>query len=126
MIDVNLPFQFSYNLITLYPLVFLLGSLAVGDVRGKRSFLNLPVMQWLGNISFGFYMIHFSVLIVLKRWIGDTKYDFSHGIMLVAFAAVVSVILGWVLYKFVEIPCGNYLNSLTKSKKVARTMTEVG
>jgi len=126
VIDVNLPFQFSYNLITLYPLVFLLGSLAVGDVRGKRSFLNLPVMQWLGNISFGFYMIHFSVLIVLKRWSGDTKYDFSHGILLVALAAVVSVLLGWALYKYVEIPCGNYLNSLTKGKKTARTMTEAG
>lgn len=36
IIDVNLPFQFSYNLITLYPLVFLLGSLTVGDIRGKN------------------------------------------------------------------------------------------
>ncbi|WP_294911514.1 hypothetical protein [Tatumella sp. UBA2305] len=41
-------------------------------------------------------------------------------------AAVVSVLVGWALYKFVEIPCGNYLNSLTKDKKVARTMAEAG
>ncbi len=126
VIDVNLPFQFSYNLITLYPLVFLLGSLAVGDVRGKRSFLNLPVMQWLGNISFGFYMIHFTVLMVMKRWIGETKYDLPQGIMLIVLAAVVSVVLGWILYKFVEIPCGNYLNSRVRAKKVAQPMGETG
>ena len=119
VIDVNMPFQFSYNLVTLYPLVFLLGSLAVGDVRGKRSFLNLPVMQWLGNISFGFYMIHFTVLVLIKRWIEDTKYNLPEGILLLALAAAISVILGWILYKFVEIPCGNYLNSRAKAKKVA-------
>lgn len=70
VIDVNLPFQFSYNLITLYPLVWLLGSLTVGDIKGKTSFLNSALMQWLGNISFGFYMIHFTVLMLLKRWSG--------------------------------------------------------
>lgn len=117
IIDVNLPFQFSYNLITLYPLVFLLGSLTVGDIRGKKSFLNLPVMQWLGNISFGFYMIHFTILILLKRRAGGEKFNLPDGILILVFAAVVSVILGWILYKFVEIPCGNYLNSRSGSKK---------
>ncbi len=126
VIDEYLPFQFSYNLITLYPLVFLLGSLAVGDVQGKRSFVNRPVMQWLGNISYGFYMIHFSVLMLLKRWIGDAQYHFLQGVLLLLFAAVVSSLLGWILYKCVEIPCGNYLNSRIKAKKVPQSMSEAG
>lgn len=116
VIDINLPFQFSYNLITLYPLVWLLGSLTVGDIKGKTSFLNSALMQWLGNISFGFYMIHFTVLMLLKRWSGGKTYNLPDGIMLLVLAAVVSVILGWILYQFVEIPCGNYLNGRRKAK----------
>ncbi len=119
VIDVNLPFQFSYNLITLYPLLLLLGSVTVDDIKGKRSFLNSPVMQWLGNISFGFYMIHFTVFSLLKRWSGGEKFNLPEGILLLVLAAAISVILGWILYKFVEIPCGNYLNSRAKAKKVA-------
>lgn len=74
-------------------------------------------MQWLGNISFGFYMIHFTILILLKRWAGGEKFNLPDGILILVFAAVVSVLLGWILYKFVEIPCGNYLNSRSGSKK---------
>ena len=117
IIDLYVPFQFSFNLVMLLPLVLLLGSLAVSDIQGKTSFLNWPVMQWLGDISFGFYMIHFTLLMLLNRWIGGEKYTTPEAVLLLVLAIIVSVFCGWLLHKYVEIPCGNYLNSRSNAAK---------
>ena len=117
IIDLYVPFQFSFTLVMLLPLVLLLGSLSVGDINGKTSFLNWPVMQWLGDISFGFYMIHFTLLMLLKRWTGGEKFTTPTALLLLLLAIIASVFCGWLLHKYVEIPCGNYLNSRSRAGK---------
>ncbi|QPK15838.1 acyltransferase family protein [Pectobacterium versatile] len=48
-IDLFIPLQFSFNLVTLIPLLLVIGSLTVSDINQRRSFLHTKPMQWLGQ-----------------------------------------------------------------------------
>ncbi|GKW17388.1 acyltransferase family protein [Pectobacterium actinidiae] len=113
-IDLFMPFLLSFNLVTLIPLTFLIGSLAASDLQEKRSFLHAKSMQWLGSISFCFYLIHFLVLRLLNEWTDGNQYDVIDAVLLIIIAGVVSLIAGWLLYKFIEQPVGNLLTAKKK------------
>ncbi|KML64654.1 acyltransferase family protein [Pectobacterium peruviense] len=108
-IDLFIPFLLSFNLVTLIPLTLLIGSLTVSDLQGKRSFLHAKSMQWLGSISFCFYLIHFLVLRLLNEWTDGNQYDVIGAVQLIIAAGAVSLIAGWLLYQFIEQPVGNLL-----------------
>ncbi|RYC40598.1 acyltransferase family protein [Pectobacterium zantedeschiae] len=113
-IDLFMPFLLSFNLVTLIPLTLLIGSLAVSDLQEKRSFLHAKPMQWLGNISFGFYLIHFLVLRVLNAWTDGAQYHAVNAALLIMLAGGISLTAGWLLYKFIEQPVGNFLTTKTR------------
>lgn len=113
-IDLFMPFLLSFNLVTLIPLVLLIGSLAVSDLQGKRSFLHAKPMQWLGSISFCFYLIHFLVLRLLNEWTDGNQYDAIDAALLIIAAGAVSLIAGWLLYQFIEQPVENLLMAKKK------------
>ncbi|AOR63094.1 acyltransferase family protein [Pectobacterium wasabiae] len=113
-IDLFMPFLLSFNLITLIPLTFLIGSLAVNDLQEKRSFLHAKSMQWLGSISFCFYLIHFLVLRLLNEWTDGNQYNVIDAGLLIIAAGAVSLIAGWLLYQFIEQPVGNLLTAKKK------------
>ncbi|MER3382879.1 acyltransferase family protein [Pectobacterium aroidearum] len=113
-IDLFMPFLLSFNLVTLIPLVLLIGSLAVSDLQGKRSFLHAKPMQWLGSISFCFYLIHFLVLRLLNEWTDGNQYDAIDAALLIIAAGAVSLIAGWLLYQFIEQPVENLLTAKKK------------
>ncbi|MEI7409768.1 acyltransferase [Pectobacterium aroidearum] len=113
-IDLFMPFLLSFNLVTLIPLVLLIGSLAVSDLQGKRSFLHAKPMQWLGSISFCFYLIHFLVLRLLNEWTDGNQYDAIDAALLIIAAGAVSLIAGWLLYQFIEQPVENLLAAKKK------------
>ncbi|QHQ17717.1 acyltransferase family protein [Pectobacterium parmentieri] len=110
-IDLFMPFLLSFNLVTLIPLTLLIGSLAVSDLQGKRSFLHAKPMQWLGSISFCFYLIHFLVLRLLNEWTDGNRYDVVDAAQLIIAAGAVSLIAGWLLYQFIEQPVGKLLTN---------------
>ena len=99
-----LPFQLGLNLATLVPIMLLIPALALADTRGRRTVLSARPMVWLGEISFGFYMIHFLVLIHIKDMLDGRRFDFMTGTALIALACIVSVAGGWLLYRYVELP----------------------
>ncbi|MEF9678375.1 acyltransferase [Pectobacterium aroidearum] len=113
-IDLFMPFLLSFNLVTLIPLVLLIGSLAASDLQGKRSFLHAKPMQWLGSISFCFYLIHFLVLRLLNEWTDGNQYGVADAALLIIAAGAVSLIAGWLLYQFIEQPVGNLLTAKKK------------
>ncbi|MBN3200387.1 acyltransferase family protein [Pectobacterium brasiliense] len=110
-IDLFMPFLLSFNLVTLIPLTLLIGSLAVSDLQEKRSFLHAKSMQWLGSISFCFYLIHFLVLRLLNEWTDGNQYGVADAALLIIAAGAVSLIAGWLLYQFIEQPVGNLLTN---------------
>ncbi|MBA0189501.1 acyltransferase family protein [Pectobacterium odoriferum] len=112
-IDLFIPLQFSFNLVTLIPLLLVIGSLTVSDINQRRSFLHTKPMQWLGNLSFGFYMIHFLVLKLIMVWADGAKYDVPEATFLVVAGMVLSLLGAWLLYKFVELPASKWITSKT-------------
>ncbi|WP_448622328.1 acyltransferase family protein [Dickeya fangzhongdai] len=110
MVDLFMPFQFSFNLVTLIPFVLFLGSLVVGDINNQPNFLSSALMQWLGTISFGFYMIHYAILLLLKRTMGTASHDLVHATLLIVLGGIMSILGGWLLYRFVERPASAWLS----------------
>ncbi|MGQ5291803.1 acyltransferase family protein [Pectobacterium actinidiae] len=120
-IDLFMPFLLSFNLVTLIPLIFLIGSLAVNDLQEKRSFLHAKSMQWLGSISFCFYLIHFLVLRLLNEWVDGNRYDVVNAVLLIIAAGGVSLVAGWLLYRFIEQPVGQLLTARKKTSEANRS-----
>ncbi|TWS19751.1 acyltransferase, partial [Tsukamurella sputi] len=57
------PYLVGVRLTMLVPVVLLIGTVAHGDLKGRSSLLRGRRMQWLGEISFGFYLVHALVLV---------------------------------------------------------------
>ncbi|MFD9888468.1 acyltransferase family protein [Amycolatopsis sp. NPDC059027] len=99
------PGNFGIVAATVIPLALLIPAAAVADVAGRRSFLARPVMVWLGNISFAFYLLHELVLKGMYRLAGtEHRPTALSAVSMVALALAVTVLLSWLLFAFVETP----------------------
>jgi peptidoglycan/LPS O-acetylase OafA/YrhL len=85
---------------------FLIGALA--SERGRVRFLRSPWAVWLGDISFGLYLIHFPVAIVVAKIVSRAFSDATSPVTAIAvvipLVLVISCILAYLLHRFVEIP----------------------
>lgn len=100
-----IPFIFSFDVATVIPIGLLIGSVAILDVQNRPSMLRTRVMQWLGEVSFGFYLCQGIVVFYGRMLIGNYKYFStlaSIGILL-GFLAT-TILAGWLLYTCVERP----------------------
>ncbi|WP_331730328.1 acyltransferase [Streptomyces sp. NBC_01174] len=88
------------------PLALLVAAGAHADVTGGSSLLRSHSMVWLGNVSFGFYMVHYIALTELRRVLGGQSRTWGiaggAGFLVLAFAT--TLLGGWLLYRFVEEP----------------------
>lgn len=103
------PFQFGLNLATLVPIMLLIPAIALADVDGRTTVLSSKPMVWLGEISFGFYMIHFLVLLCIKRLLAEHSFGFVGGTAVILVGLTISIAGGWTLYRCVELPMVRYL-----------------
>jgi peptidoglycan/LPS O-acetylase OafA/YrhL len=72
----------------------------------------LPPMQFLGDASYSFYLIHFPILLALTSWI----YPRTHSVLLSAVVSLVcSLGIAYVIYVLVEVPCQNWGRRQAKS-----------
>jgi peptidoglycan/LPS O-acetylase OafA/YrhL len=87
------------------PLALLIPAAATADLTGRPTWFSTPWMQWLGRISYAFFMIHYLVLYfghVLL--LGGRAYPtpVAVGVLLVALAATIG--LSYLMYRYVEQP----------------------
>ncbi|MEO3764449.1 acyltransferase [Streptomyces sp. B8F3] len=97
------PFLYSQRSITIIPMVLFIAAAAIADIKGERSVFRNRAMIWLGEISFAFYLIHFIVLVYLRKEI-DGFYSVPETVGLVTLALVVSVLASWAMYALLERP----------------------
>ncbi|MEU5581769.1 acyltransferase [Streptomyces huasconensis] len=105
---------YNYVALTVIPLALLIPAAAASDVKGRTSWLNSRPMVWLGDISFAFYCVHYLILIYGHRLFGSDPNIFGKpsgpawntpgGLLFLAAALVVSVLVAWALYALVERP----------------------
>ncbi|MDJ0466567.1 acyltransferase [Streptomyces sp. H27-C3] len=88
------------------PLGLLVAAGAHADVAGGRSLLRSRSMLWLGNVSFGFYMIHYIALTEVRRLLGGQSqtWGIAGGTAFLVLAFATTLLGGWLLYRFVEEP----------------------
>ncbi|MFI8810958.1 acyltransferase family protein [Streptomyces sp. NPDC055082] len=103
----QVPYLFSLVALPAVPLALLVAAVTQADLagppRGSGPAARVPV--WLGEVSFGFYMVHGLVLLYGHRLLGageSLPAPVAVAVILAAF--VVSLVLAWLLHTVVEQP----------------------
>lgn len=105
VVGLFVPFYYTLDAINAIPMALLIGSLAVAEARGARSWLANPVLRRLGEASFAFYLVHEIVLIFVRATVGfDTQLTLVQSLLAVTVALTVSVALAFALYHWLEMP----------------------
>ncbi|MFG2022842.1 acyltransferase family protein [Streptomyces sp. NPDC048825] len=118
------PWLYGLYAVTAIPLALLIVSVAQVDTAGRRTALRSRAAIWLGEISFGFYVIHYVVMYVVRTMIMDEgRVGTLAGFAVLAVIFGVSMVGGWLLYIGVERPV---MRRWGRSRKPAATppMTE--
>ncbi|BAJ25925.1 MULTISPECIES: acyltransferase [Kitasatospora] len=98
------PFQYSFVVAMIIPVSALICSVAAADVDGRRTRLRGPVMQLLGEISFGFYLVQGVTIFYLRSLLGAHTYSAPVALLVVIGFLAASLLGGWLLFRFVEMP----------------------
>lgn len=111
---------------TLWPsvnaLLPVLGSMLILVANNQNSFLTKPkIFQWTGDASYSIYLWHWPIVFFL----GYLGYQNDN--LMIVIAILLSLILGWLGYRFIETPSRIYLNkaSLLKSAFILVSITVI-
>lgn len=66
-------------------------------------------MEWMGDIAMSFYMVHFSVILVVSMCLPHSFQSLTYWVVLGSFA--LAIFIGWFLTKFFEDPCRKCLRA---------------
>lgn len=117
VVALNVPKNYAIVAATVIPIALLIPAVATADVRGGRSWLAKPVMVWLGNISYAFYLLHFFgivTVVYLLGWEYQPTWLTSTGFVLGVLA--LGVVLSTLLYRLVERPMQRRFATSRKSR----------
>ncbi|MFD5623392.1 acyltransferase family protein [Streptomyces yangpuensis] len=98
------PFQYGFVVATVIPVAALIGATAHADVQGRTTFLRSRPMVWLGEVSFGFYLVQGVTIFYLRSLLGENTYSVPVALLVIAGFFAASLLGGWLLYRFVEMP----------------------
>ncbi|MCI4063785.1 acyltransferase [Micromonospora sp. R77] len=99
------PLTYAYVAVMVVPLGLVIAAAAVTDTEERpRTWLAHPVLVWLGEISFAFYLWHPLVLDYGHRWLGGRSWPNAAALGVLGLLAGVTVLLSWLLHTLVERP----------------------
>ncbi|WP_234432052.1 acyltransferase family protein [Streptomyces sp. NRRL S-241] len=98
------PFQYGFVVATIVPVAALIGATAQADVDGRATFLRSRPMVWLGEVSFGFYLVQGVTIFYLRSLLGEHTYSVPVALLVIAGFLAASLLGGWLLFRFVEMP----------------------
>ena len=90
----SLPFVYGFVVATVVPICLVIAAYAAADIDGRRTGLRGPIAQWLGNVSFGFYICQGVVVFYVRTLLPADPFStpMAVGVTLVLFAAT---LLSW-------------------------------
>ncbi|MCX4721053.1 acyltransferase [Streptomyces virginiae] len=98
------PFQYGFVVATIVPVAALIGATAQADVDDRATFLRSRPMVWLGEVSFGFYLVQGVTIFYLRSLLGENTYSVPVALLVIAGFFAASLLGGWLLFRFVEMP----------------------
>ncbi|KPC24176.1 Uncharacterized protein ABJ99_5041 [Pseudomonas syringae pv. cilantro] len=117
------PFLYSLTLVTLVPIAALITAIAAADLKGHDGLLNRRWIVWLGEISFGFYMIHLLIMTLATQLLGGRLFDNVTATLILVATLGLSILGGWLLFHFVERPVMQRWGRNGKSKTAGSLVT---
>ncbi|MEV4508562.1 acyltransferase family protein, partial [Dactylosporangium sp. NPDC049525] len=110
------PYPINEHALTLVPVTLVVAAAARADLLGRPTLWSRPLMVYLGELSFAFYLVHFLVLTGFDRY-GLLPHRAGPAQALVATASVLwfSLIAAMVVYHGVEQPALRLLRSRGRS-----------
>ncbi|GAC31266.1 acyltransferase family protein [Paraglaciecola polaris] len=117
---------FRYDEATLFPgisaIVPTLATLCViwaGSVTGVFSkLMALPINKFFGNISYSLYLWHWPVIVFYTLNMNHEYSKLAHELILL----LVSVVLGYLSWRFIELPFSAKRLALSKGKNTSKTL----
>ncbi|MFM7562011.1 MAG: acyltransferase family protein [Planctomycetota bacterium] len=107
----------------LLPFAFLIWVLAWS--KGMLAqFLSQPLIVWLGEISFAFYLVQYSVIRFLDPWVSEGFLPVS---VVIAMVITFSLALAILLHLMIELPCRTVFREAVAGNwsKAGRTLWEI-
>ncbi|MFH9423600.1 acyltransferase family protein, partial [Streptomyces sp. NPDC017529] len=99
------PFLYGLNVATIVPVSVLICAVAMADVHGTPTVLRSRCMQWLGEVSFGFYLSQYVVMYFGRTALMHERlFDPVAGTAVLLGFFGVTLLVGWLLLVCVERP----------------------
>ncbi|WBO63555.1 acyltransferase family protein [Streptomyces camelliae] len=98
------PFQYTFVTATIVPIGMLIAAVADTDARSRSTWLSSRPMVWLGEVSFGFYLVQGVTIFYLRTLLGGEAFSTPVALLVIALFFAASLLAGWLLYRFVEMP----------------------
>ncbi|MEW2623441.1 acyltransferase [Streptomyces sp. NPDC048106] len=104
VVALNLPLIWGLRVACVIPAALLIAAGALADREGRYSVFRNRALVWLGDVSFAFYLVHYTVLEYTRKLLGHRLFATPTGIALMVGEFLVSLLLAWALYALVERP----------------------
>ncbi|GAA3311234.1 acyltransferase [Streptomyces cinereospinus] len=98
------PYIYSSRAVCVIPAAVLIAAGAIADDEGRFTVFRNRVTVWLGDISFAFYLVHFTVLEGVWKLLGSKTYTAPQAAAMLLLCLGVSILASWALYDLIERP----------------------
>ncbi|WP_406690555.1 acyltransferase [Saccharopolyspora sp. ID03-671] len=98
------PYIYSSRAVCVIPAAVLIAAGAIADDEGRFTVFRNKVMVWLGDISFAFYLVHYTVLQGVWKLLGSKTYTAPQATAMMLLCLGVSILASWALYDLIERP----------------------
>ena len=98
------PYIYSSRAVCVIPAAILIAAGAIADRDGRFTVFRNKVAVWLGDISFAFYLVHFTVLEGIWKLLGSKLYTGPQAAAMLVLGLGVSILASWALYTLIERP----------------------
>ncbi|MFD9723194.1 acyltransferase family protein [Streptomyces sp. NPDC059072] len=116
------PWMFGLRITCIIPAALLIAAGAIADDEGRFTIFRNRAMVWLGEISFAFYLVHFTVLEYARHLLGDRLFDTPAAFAVLAGELAAAVLLAWALYAWVERPLTRRWSRSRKARATAEAV----
>ncbi|WP_326702335.1 acyltransferase [Streptomyces cyaneofuscatus] len=119
------PFSYTFVTATIVPIGALIAAVAVTDVEGRHTWLARRPMVWLGEVSFGFYLVQGVTIFYLRSLMDGSTYGVPGALLVIAGFFVVCLLAGALLHHGVEMPAMRRF-SRSRAEREAATVRQDG
>lgn len=98
------PLLYGLRVLCVVPAALLIAAGATADSEGRFSVFRSRPMVWLGEVSFAFYLVHFTVLNYVRKLLGGQLFGTLPSAAILLGDVVISLLVSWALYAWVEKP----------------------